>query len=134
MGAFSWAERLQHMNANAYKISKTGLNMLNKIFALDLASEGFTFLAISPGVSIGPPVTMDSMLLIKSELISCPYLSQYIKTDMSPNGELPVEVGGAAVKKLILESTTADNGKFLNIHIPGKEDSLGKYDGKEISW
>lgn len=53
MGAFSWADQLQTNMVNAYKISKTGLTMLNKIFALDLASEGFTFLAISPGVSIG---------------------------------------------------------------------------------
>lgn len=53
---------------------------------------------------------------------------------MAPNGELPVEVGAAEVKRMILESTPADNGKFLNIHVPGKEDSLGKYDGKDIPW
>lgn len=56
MGAFSWAETLHENLANAYKISKTGLTMLNKIFALDLASEDFIFLAISPGVSIGDPM------------------------------------------------------------------------------
>lgn len=48
--------------------------------------------------------------------------------------DLPVSVGTAEVKRMILEATPAWNGKFLNIRVPGMEDSWGKYDGGEISW
>lgn len=36
----------------AYKITKAALNMLTVQYAQDYASEGFTFLAVSPGVSL----------------------------------------------------------------------------------
>ena len=36
-----------------YKISKAALNMLMVQYALAFAKEGFTFVALSPGVSIG---------------------------------------------------------------------------------
>lgn len=48
--------------------------------------------------------------------------------------ELPVEVGTAEVKRILLEATPAWNGKFLNIHVPGWEDDPHKYDGGEIPW
>lgn len=51
MGSLSWAEQHYAMPMQAYKISKAALNMLHKITSLDLADEGFTLLAISPGVS-----------------------------------------------------------------------------------
>lgn len=35
----------------AYKISKAALNMMNVQYAQQYAEEGFTFLAVSPGVS-----------------------------------------------------------------------------------
>jgi len=41
--------------APAYKITKAALNMLTIQYAQDFAKEGVTFLAISPGVSHGPP-------------------------------------------------------------------------------
>ena len=37
---------------SAYKISKTALNMLNKHWSMDYADKGFTFLLLSPGVSL----------------------------------------------------------------------------------
>ena len=40
------------MPVPAYKISKAALNMLTLQYAQTYASEGFTFLAVSPGVSI----------------------------------------------------------------------------------
>lgn len=55
MGAFSWAEKLHPMHLQAYKISKAALNMLTKITSMDLADEGFTVLAVSPGVSPRSP-------------------------------------------------------------------------------
>lgn len=51
MGSFAWAEKLYVNPSHAYKVSKTALNMANKITSLDLADEGFTVVAISPGVS-----------------------------------------------------------------------------------
>lgn len=48
--------------------------------------------------------------------------------------DLPVEVGTAEVKRIILEATPAQTGQFLTIHVPGQEDAWGKYDGKEIPW
>jgi hypothetical protein len=47
---------------------------------------------------------------------------------------LDVEVGVAELKRIILESSKAQNGKFLNIHVPGQEKSRQQYDGGEISW
>lgn len=38
--------------AHGYKISKTALNMLNLQWALEYQEKGFTFLNISPGVSL----------------------------------------------------------------------------------
>lgn len=43
---------------------------------------------------------------------------------------LPVSVGVADVKRMILEATPAWNGKFLNIRVPG----VDGYDGGEIPW
>lgn len=51
MGAFGWAEKLHRTPLQAYKVSKAALNMLHKITSLDLADQGFTLVAISPGVS-----------------------------------------------------------------------------------
>jgi NAD(P)-dependent dehydrogenase (short-subunit alcohol dehydrogenase family) len=39
----------------AYKISKAALNMMNVQYAQQYAKEGFTFLAVSPGVSKWKP-------------------------------------------------------------------------------
>lgn len=50
------------------------------------------------------------------------------------NADLDVEVGVAELKKIILESGKAQNGKFLNIHFAGQENSWGQYDEREISW
>lgn len=62
-------------------------------------------------------------------------VSQYLKTDMSgPDAELEVDVGVTELKRIILESSKAQNGKFLNIHVPGKEQSWSQYDGGEIPW
>lgn len=53
---------------------------------------------------------------------------------MSPDADTPVSVGASEVRRMILEATPAWNGKFLNIHVPGQEESFAKYDGKEIPW
>lgn len=50
------------------------------------------------------------------------------------SADLPVSVGAAEVKRMILEATPAWNGKYMNIHVPGMENSYQQYDGAEISW
>jgi NAD(P)-dependent dehydrogenase (short-subunit alcohol dehydrogenase family) len=52
MGSIAWAEAMKLAAGSAYKVSKAGLHMLNKQYALDLKDEGFTCLLISPGVSL----------------------------------------------------------------------------------
>ena len=45
-----------------------------------------------------------------------------------------MEVGVAEVRRIILEATKEQNGKFLNIKVPGWENTPGQYDGEEVSW
>ncbi|KAG6354615.1 hypothetical protein INS49_004633 [Diaporthe citri] len=108
MGSIAWADAMNIAQGSAYKVSKAGFHMLNKQFSLDLAEEGFTCLLVSPG---------------------------WLKTDLGTDyGDFTVDVGAAEMKRIILASTPAQNGKFLNIHVPGHENSPGRHDGKEIEW
>lgn len=45
------ADAFRPLLSPAYKISKAALNMLTVQYAQQYADDGFTFLAISPGVS-----------------------------------------------------------------------------------
>jgi NAD(P)-dependent dehydrogenase (short-subunit alcohol dehydrogenase family) len=45
------ASQFMHQPTPAYKISKAALNMLTVQYALDLCKDGFTILAVNPGVS-----------------------------------------------------------------------------------
>jgi len=65
LASLAWADRWPMVPTSAYKISKTALNMLNKHWAMDFADKGFTFLVLSPGVSIRGDVFED---LIADEL------------------------------------------------------------------
>ena len=47
---------------------------------------------------------------------------------------LNVDVGVAEVRRIIFESTPADNGKFLNIKVSGFADPPYEYTGGEIPW
>lgn len=49
-------------------------------------------------------------------------------------GELDVEVGAKEVMRIILEADRSMNGKFVNIHVEGKEKTAAQYDGGEIPW
>lgn len=52
------------------------------------------------------------------------------------SADLSVEQSSNAVLDIIFRATTADNGKFFNIHIPGweKAEGLNQYDGAEVPW
>lgn len=52
MGSLALADALHLAPGQAYKVSKSALHMLNKQYALDHKDAGFTFLCVSPGVSI----------------------------------------------------------------------------------
>ena len=54
MGSLTWAPKYKMAPTQAYKVSKAALHMLNAQYALDHADAGFTFLCVSPGVSISP--------------------------------------------------------------------------------
>ncbi|KAL5365267.1 hypothetical protein BJX96DRAFT_158857 [Aspergillus floccosus] len=110
LGSIGVASTFKSNPVPAYKVTKAALNMLTKQYAEDLAGEGFTFLAVSPG---------------------------WLQTDMGGSrADLPVAQGAEAVVNIMNDATTAQNGKFLNIHVPGWENNpgLNQYDGKEIPW
>lgn len=128
MGSIAWADAMNIAQGSAYKVSKAGLHMLNKQYSLDLADEGFTCLLVSPGVSLRPTRLISDILLTV-------YFIKWLKTDLGTDyGDFTVDVGAAEIKRIVLESTPAQNGKFLNIHVPGHENAPGRYDGKEIEW
>ncbi|KAI4209145.1 MAG: hypothetical protein LQ351_007897 [Letrouitia transgressa] len=108
VGSIAWAEKFKAVPVPAYKISKAGLHMLNTQYAMEYAQAGFTFLCVSPG---------------------------WLKTELGGGAaDFDVEVGVTELKRIILESSKEQNGKFLNIHVPGYEKALGQYDGGEVPW
>lgn len=51
VGTFAKAEDFRVAPTPAYKVSKAALNMLTVQYAQQYETEGFTILAVSPGVS-----------------------------------------------------------------------------------
>ncbi|KAL4938895.1 hypothetical protein BDV06DRAFT_200000 [Aspergillus oleicola] len=109
-GSITQAEKWMIANQHAYKISKAALNEMTAIYAQDLKKEGFTFIAVSPG---------------------------WLKTDQGgPWADLDADTGAKATLDLLKRPRDEVNGKFMNIHVPGWEQTTGlhKYDGQEIPW
>lgn len=52
VGSIAMAPQFQHLSTPSYKVAKAALNALTVDYALTFAKEGFTFIAVSPGVSI----------------------------------------------------------------------------------
>ena len=48
--------------------------------------------------------------------------------------DLDVSVGVKETLRIISEATKAQNGKFVNIRVPGWEGPPQSYDGKEVPW
>ena len=89
---------------SSYKISKTALNMLTVQYSVDLAGEGFTVVAVSPG---------------------------WLKTDLGgPYADLTPTQGAVATLDLIEKLTPSDNGSYKNIDISGHD----SYNGETIPW
>ncbi|EYE92873.1 NAD(P)-binding protein [Aspergillus ruber CBS 135680] len=110
LGSMSKSSTFESMPVPAYKITKAALNMLTVQYAQAYAQEGFTFLSLSPG---------------------------WLQTDLGGSrADLPPEIGAEAVVDMVRNATTEQNGKFLNIRVPGWEENPGfnQYDGKEVPW
>ena len=105
--------------------------MLTMQYALELGKDGFTVLAISPGVRLTQNVIFRNAFAHMTDSV------KWLKTDLgSSYADLEVETGVRAVLQLILGVTPEMNGKFLNIHVPGWEKAAGpnQYDGGEVPW
>lgn len=50
--------------------------------------------------------------------------------------DLPVETGAEAVIRILNNVSKEQNGRFLNIHVPGWENNpaVNQYDGEEVPW
>ncbi|KAF4186521.1 hypothetical protein CNMCM7927_005344 [Aspergillus lentulus] len=110
LGSMTLAPVYKGSPTPAYKITKAALNMLTVQYAQDYGSEGFTFLAVSPG---------------------------WLQTEMGGSrADLPPATGAKAVLDIVQKATPSQNGKALNIHVPGWEENegLNQYDGKEVPW
>ncbi|EGD85738.1 hypothetical protein H112_06657 [Trichophyton rubrum D6] len=110
MGSIGMAAKFRAAPAPSYKISKAALNMLTVQYALALEDEGFTVVAVSPG---------------------------WVKTDLGgEQADLTVSQSSPAVLKIVSTASKADNGKFLNVLVPGWENHAGpdKYDGTQPDW
>lgn len=58
MGSISLAQAAAALPAPAYKISKAALNALTVQYALEYENEGFTFMALCPGVCTFSPFSL----------------------------------------------------------------------------
>ena len=59
LGSITLARSAHYLPAPAYKISKAAMNSLTVQYALDYEKEGFTFIALAPGVcnrALPPPI------------------------------------------------------------------------------
>ncbi|KAF2159004.1 hypothetical protein M409DRAFT_30540 [Zasmidium cellare ATCC 36951] len=110
LGSITRYDTYQWATTYSYKMSKAAMNMLTVQYALEFDKEDFTFIALSPG---------------------------WIKTDLGgQNADIDLEVGGKAIRDIVLRSDRTDNGKFLCIRVPGWEGHKGmnQYDGLEMPW
>ncbi|CAG8181108.1 unnamed protein product [Penicillium salamii] len=110
LASMAMADTFRLLPSPAYKISKAALNMLTVQYANQYSDDGFIFLGVSPG---------------------------WLRTDLgSARADFSVETGAEKVLDIIQRANPEQNGKFINIHIPGWEagDGADQYDGNEIPW
>ncbi|KAJ5715536.1 uncharacterized protein N7483_012717 [Penicillium malachiteum] len=110
VGSFAKAKAFWASPVPAYRVTKAALNMLTVQYAQEYESEGFTVVAVSPG---------------------------WLRTELGGDrADLPVEVGAEKTVEIIQNLRPSENGKFLNIHVPGWENAQGnnQYSGGETGW
>lgn len=96
--------------------------MLTVQYSTELAGKGYTVAALSPGVS--------------SSSVRCKQLltrRQWVKTDLGGKDFADLELSEAipAITERILGASKEDNGKFLDVKVPGWEQ---KYNGGNPPW
>nr|OQO17269.1 hypothetical protein B0A51_17278 [Rachicladosporium sp. CCFEE 5018] len=111
LASISLASHTKFAPTYAYKVSKAAMNMLTMQYALDLQDSGFTVMAVSPG---------------------------WLKTRLGGGdvAQLTAEQGAEAVVEIIREATKEDNGKFVNIRVPGYKfgGTIEAYPRGEMPW
>ncbi|KAI9709854.1 MAG: hypothetical protein M1828_002349 [Chrysothrix sp. TS-e1954] len=126
LASMAHAARFMIAPTPGYKVTKAALNMLTVQYALEFEKDGFTVVALSPGVS--QPQWRGEYSLTSM---------QWIKTDLgSEYADLEVRPGVQAALQRVLGINTKMNGHFLNIHMLGWESKEGpnQYDGGELPW
>ncbi|KAG9254984.1 uncharacterized protein F5Z01DRAFT_63639 [Emericellopsis atlantica] len=95
MGCFAYQEYLAQVKTPAYKVSKAALNMLTLLWAQEYGPKGYVIAGLSPG---------------------------YVKTDLSGDAaDLEVSEAIPAIMKAIEGMSPDDNGRLLDIKLPGWE-------------
>ncbi|KAF5007360.1 hypothetical protein FDECE_6291 [Fusarium decemcellulare] len=130
-GSIEWAPAFMHVPAYAYKVAKAALNMLTVQYAHSLKEEGFTFVAVSPGVRIPSPSISPHMDQKTNERL------QWVKTELGgPYAVLELDTGVNATLDIVFNLKKEDNGKFLNVRVPGFEDvpTPDRFQGGQPPW
>lgn len=127
LGSITHAHKVAFLPAPAYKITKAAMNALTVQYALEYEKEGFSFIALSPGVSILglPKCKADrSKKWMKTELGGGDY------------ADLTTEQGAKASLDIIFEPGQKYNGKFPKVLVKGWENNPGnqQYDGTITPW
>lgn len=82
-------------------------------------------------VSHSLPSRLGSVVLSAIEIEAQADKRQWLKTDLGgETADLTVDVGVKELKRIILEADKSQNGKFVNIHVPG----MDQYKGEEVPW
>jgi NAD(P)-dependent dehydrogenase (short-subunit alcohol dehydrogenase family) len=87
--------------APAYGASKAALNFLTRDYAKELQNEGFTVIALYPGVNSD----------------ETPNTDQWVKTQSAPSATGTVEESATAIVKLVFNLRLKDNGLFYSVRL-----------------
>jgi hypothetical protein len=105
------------------------MNSLTVQYALDYEKEGFTFMALSPGVCT---------LSILSTTQNTEIVVQWMKTDLGGGemADLTAEEGAKASLDIIFRPGQELNGQFPKVLVKGWEKAEGnnQYDGSNSAW
>ncbi|KAJ9615696.1 hypothetical protein H2200_001772 [Cladophialophora chaetospira] len=110
LGSMGIASRFAAYPVSTYKVSKAAVNALTVQWSLELAKEGFTVIAASPG---------------------------WLRTDLGGDqADLSVETGAKGTLEILDKATKDDTGKFFDITVPGwdKNAQFNRYEGGELPW
>lgn len=106
------------------------MDALTVQYALDYEKEGFTFMALCPGVCL-LPVLVDNVVDTKT-------VPQWMKTDLGGGdmADLTPEEGAQASLDIIFRPGRELNGQMPKVLVKGWEKAEGnnQYDGTNVPW